>query len=139
MASLFPKSTLQVRPRIAVEVRPEGVYAASASDSVGLLSQVSSMALTPGALVPSLRVGNVVDRIAVIAALRKTLQTVQTGKSRDVTLIIPDTAVRVLLLDFDELPSKTDDVLPVLRFRLTKLLPFPPELAQVSYQVMSRH
>ncbi|MGI4756316.1 MAG: hypothetical protein ACRYGF_05635 [Janthinobacterium lividum] len=139
MASLFPKSTLQVRPRIAVEVRPEGVYAASASDSVGLLAQVSSMALPAGALVPSLRVGNIVDRIAIIAALRKTLGAVQVGKGRDLTLIIPDTSVRVLLLDFDELPSKSEDVLPVLRFRLTKLLPFPPELAQVSYQVMSRH
>ena len=139
MASLFPKSALQVRPRIAVEVRPEGVYAASAGDAAGLLAQVSSVALPAGAVVPSLRMGNVVDRIAVIAALKKTLGAVQVGKSRDVTLIIPDTAVRVLLLDFDELPSKADDVMPVLRFRLTKLLPFPPEQAQVSYQVMSRH
>lgn len=139
MASLFPKSTLQVRPRIAVEVRPEGVYAASAADAAGLLAQVSSTSLPAGAIVPSLRVGNIVDRIAVIAALKKTLGAVQVGKARDITLIVPDTAVRVLLLDFDELPSKTDDILPVLRFRLTKLLPFPPELAQVSHQVMSRH
>ncbi len=139
MAFLFPKSTLQVRPRIAVEVRPEGVYAASASDSVGLLAQVSSVALSAGAVVPSLRVGNIIDRIAVIAALKKTLGAVQADKSRDVTLIVPDTAVRVLLLDFDELPSKADDILPVLRFRLTKLLPFPPELSQISHQVMSRH
>ncbi len=139
LPSLFPKSTLQVRPRIAVEVRPEGVYAASSPDSTGLLSQVGSGTLPAGAVVPSLRVGNIVDRVAVIAALKKTLGAVQSGKSRDLTLVIPDTAVRVLLLDFDELPSRTEDVLPVLRFRLTKLLPFPPELAQVSYQVMSRH
>lgn len=139
MPALFPNSALQVRPRIAVEVRPEGVYAASATDSVGLLATVSTVALAAGAVVPSLRVGNIVDRIAVIAALRKTLGAVQAGKQRDVTLVIPDTAVRVLLLDFDELPSKQEEVLPVLRFRLAKLLPFPPELAQVSYQVMSKH
>ena len=120
-------------------MRPEGVYAASATDAAGLLAAVSSMVLPAGAVVPSLRLGNLVDRIAVIAALRKTLGAVQTGKQRDVTLIVPDTAVRVLLLDFDALPSKADDVLPVLRFRLTKLLPFPPELAQISYQVLSRH
>ncbi len=139
MPSLLPKSTVQARPRIAVEVRPEGVYAARADDAAGLLAQTASAVLPAGAVVPSLRVGNVVDRIAVIAALKKTLGMVQLGKSRDVTLIVPDTAVRVLLLDFDELPSKADEALPVLRFRLAKLLPFPPDQAQVSYQVMSRH
>ena len=124
---------------MAVEVRPEGVYAARADDTSGLLSETASAVLPAGALVPSLRVGNVVDRIAVIAALKKTLGSIQQGKSRSVTLIVPDTAVRVLLLDFDELPSKAEDALPVLRFRLAKLLPFPPDAAQISYQVMSRH
>jgi len=139
MPSVLPKSTLQVRPRIAVEVRPEGVYAASSPDDAGVLSVVALAPLASGALVPSLKVGNVVDRVAVIAALRKTLNAVQVGKKRDVTLIIPDTAVRVLLLDFDELPSKTEEALAVVRFRLAKLLPFSADHAQVSYQVMSRH
>ena len=124
---------------MAVEVRPEGVYAASANDAAGLLAQIASATLPAGAVVPSLRVGNIVDRIAVIAALKKVLSSIQPGKGRDVTLVVPDTAVRVLLLDFDEMPSKAEDALPVLRFRLAKLLPFNPELAQVSYQVMSRH
>ncbi len=139
MASLLPKSIRQIRPRIAVEVRPEGVYAARANDVSGVLAQVSTAALPSGTVVPSLNQGNVVDRIALIAALKKTLGAVQLGRSRDVTLIVPDSAVRVLLLDFDELPSKTDDILPVVRFRLVKLLPFPPDVAQISYQVMSRH
>jgi type IV pilus assembly protein PilM len=139
MSSLLPKSTVQVRPRMAVEVRPEGVYAARADEAAGVLAQTASATLPDGAVVPSLRVGNIIDRIAVIAALKKTLGAVQLAKGRDVTLIVPDTAVRVLLLDFDELPSKKDEVLPVLRFRLAKLLPFPPDQAQVSWQVMSRH
>jgi type IV pilus assembly protein PilM len=139
MASLLPKSIRQVRPRIAVEVRPEGVYAARANDASGLLAQVSTAPLPAGTVVPSLNQGNVADRIALIAALKRTLGAVQLGRSRDVTLIVPDSAVRVLLLDFDELPSKADDILPVIRFRLVKLLPFPPDAAQISYQVMSRH
>ncbi len=139
MVSLLPKSAVQVRPRVAVEVRPEGVYAARSTDSAGLLAQVSSASLAPGALVPSLSVGNIVDRIAVVAALKRTLVQVQLGKTRDITLIVPDSAVRVLLLDFDELPSRSDEILPVLRFRLAKLLPFPTDGAQISYQVMSRH
>jgi type IV pilus assembly protein PilM len=54
-----------------------------------------------------------------------------------VTLIVPDAAVRVLLLDFDQLPGKAAEALPVVRFRLKKLLPFDADHAMVSYQVMS--
>lgn len=139
MASLIPKSTLQVRPRIAVELRPEGVYAARAGDAAGLLAQVAGVPLPLGALLPSLRNGNIFDRDAIVAALKHALGQVALPRQRDVTLILPDTAVRVLLLDFDELPSSVEEALPVLRFRLARLLPFNPEHAQVSYQVMSRH
>jgi type IV pilus assembly protein PilM len=58
-------------------------------------------------------------------------------RSRDVTLVVPDAAVRVLFLDFDQLPSKTVEALPVVRFRLKKLLPFEVDDAMVSYQLMS--
>ncbi len=60
---------------------------------------------------PSLRAGNVVDRPAVVAALRQVLGALNTGKLRDVTVIVPDLAVRVLLLDFDSLPSSVEDAL----------------------------
>ncbi len=56
---------------------------------------------------------------------------------RDVTVIVPDAAVRVLFVDFDQLPSKAAEALPVVRFRLKKLLPFDADEAMVSYQVMS--
>jgi len=45
--------------------------------------------------------------------------------------------VRVLLLDFDTLPAKAAEALPVVRFRLKKLLPFDADGAVVSYQIMS--
>jgi type IV pilus assembly protein PilM len=47
-------------------------------------------------------------------------------RSREVTLIVPDAAVRVLLLEFDELPAKPAEALPIVRFRLKKLLPSTP-------------
>lgn len=138
MPSLIPKSSYEVRPRVAVEVRPEGVYAARTNDASGAIAQVAKVELLPGAVVPSLRVGNIVDRIAVIAALRRVLSALEIGKLRDVTLVVPDSAVRVLLLDFDALPSNREEALAVVRFRLAKLLPFSPEAAQVSYQVMGQ-
>ncbi len=137
MPTLIPKSSFAVRPRLAVEIRPEGVYAARTADAGGTLAQVARAELLPGAVVPSLRAGNVVDRPALVLALRQVLGALQTGKLRDVTVIVPDLAVRVLLLDFDSLPSSAEDALPVVRFRLAKLLPFSAEAAQVSYQVMA--
>jgi type IV pilus assembly protein PilM len=95
-----------------------------------------------------LKAGNIVDKAAVVAAVRKALDGVAgtgreraggraPGRSRDVTLVVPDSAVRVLFLDFDQLPSKTAEALPLVRFRLKKLLPFDADDAMVSYQVMS--
>jgi type IV pilus assembly protein PilM len=131
-------TSLGTRPRLAVEVRQEGVVAARAEDAAALLTAVARGELTDGALTPGLKAGNVVDRAAVVAAVRKALDGVASqGRGRDVTIVIPDAAVRVLLLEFDELPSKALEALPVVRFRLKKLLPFEVEEAVVSYQVMA--
>jgi type IV pilus assembly protein PilM len=103
-----------------------------------LLTAVARGELAEGALAPGLKAGNVVDRAAVVAAVRKALDGVTgQGRGRDVTVVVPDAAVRVLLLEFDELPSKAVEALPVVRFRLKKLLPFDVDEAVVSYQVMA--
>jgi type IV pilus assembly protein PilM len=134
----FLPTTLGTRPRLAVEVRSEGVVAARAEDAAALLVAVSKANFAEGAVFPGLRAGNILDRAAVAGAVRTALDGV-TGSERGryVTLIVPDAAVRVLLLDFDQLPSKAAEALPVVRFRLKKLLPFDADEAVVSYQVMS--
>ena len=76
------------------------------------------------------------DRAAVVAAVRKAVDGIS-PRGRDLALVVPDGAVRVLLLDFDSLPSKPAEALPVVRFRLKKLVPFDVDHAGVSYQVMS--
>ncbi len=136
----FLPRTMGTRPRVAVEVRPEGVVAARAEGSAGMLAAVSRGNLAEGALSPGLRVGNVSDRGLVTGAIRRALDGVSARgaeRSKYVTLVVPDAAVRVLLLDFDALPSKAAEALAVVRFRLKKLLPFDAEHAVVSYQVMS--
>jgi len=116
------------------------VVAARANSASALLASVSRAGTSDGAVLPGLKLGNLQDRLGVEAALRTTLDAVSTGareRARDVTVIIPDASVRVLLLDFDELPGKPADALPVVRFRLKKLLPFDVDDASVSYQVMA--
>ena len=136
---ILPK-TLGTRPRLAVEVRAEGVVAARAEDAAALLTAVARVDVPEGAVVPGLKAGNIVDRAAVTTAVRRALDAVAgTGRerTRDVTVVVPDSAMRVLFVDFDQLPSKTAEALPVVRFRLKKLLPFDSDDAMVSYQVMS--
>ena len=136
---ILPK-TLGTRPRLAVEVRAEGVVAARAEDAAALLTAVARANLAEGAVAPGLKVGNIVNRTAVTAALRRVLDGVAgSGRERlrDVTVIVPDSAVRVLFVDFEQLPSKAAEALPIVRFRLKKLLPFDADEAMVSYQVMS--
>ena len=153
----FLPRSLGTRPRLACEVRAEGVVAARAEDASAVLSAVSRVPLGDGVVIPQLRVvdapgaaaaaaaapgtkadpvTSVAGRVAIVAAVRKALEAVS-QKTRDVTLVVPDAAVRVLLLDFDELPDKAAEALPVVRFRLKKLLPFDADDAAVSYQVMS--
>ena len=137
MPSLIPKSSFETRPRLAVEIRPEGVFAARATDATGLLAQVARAELPRSAVQPSLRDRNLNDPARVSAAVRQVLGQLHQGKLRDVTLIVPDAAVRVILLDFDSLPSDSGEALAVVRFRLARLLPFPVDAAQISYQVMT--
>ncbi|GAA3760094.1 type IV pilus biogenesis protein PilM [Terriglobus aquaticus] len=137
MPSLIPRSSFETRPRLAVEIRPEGVFAARAADASGILAQVARAELPRFAVQPGLRDRNLNDPARVSAAVRQVLTQLQQGKLRDVTLIVPDAAVRVILLDFDALPTDSDEALAVVRFRLSRLLPFPVDAAQISYQVMT--
>ena len=136
---IFPK-ILGSRPRLAVEVRTEGVVAARADDAAAILTAAASSRRKNGALAIGLKAGNFVDREHVVAALREALDAVSGragDRSRATTIVVPDATARVFLLDFDALPPKPIEALAVIRFRLKKLLPFDSDHAAVSYQVMA--
>ena len=137
--NLLPQAS-ERRPRVACEIGPQGVVAARSADATAPLGAVARVELAEGAVTPGLRPGNIVDRVAVAAAVRRALEQVDAkpnSRDADVTLVIPDAAVRVLLLDFDALPGRLSEALPIVRFRLKKLLPFEADDAMISYQVMS--
>lgn len=134
------------RPPAAIEIAPEGVLAAArpatrsrrgATDS-GQAHVFAFVPLPPGALVPGIEEPNLRAPEAVTAAIRSALDDVAPRK-RAVTLILPDTLVRVFVLDFDSLPAKPAEAVPVVRFRLRKMVPFDVEHAGISYQVLSQN
>ncbi|HMC29924.1 MAG TPA: hypothetical protein VKL99_03750 [Candidatus Angelobacter sp.] len=131
MASSKQKVT---RPRLACEITPEGVIAARASEKQPRLEVFTGRHLKEGAIAPGLNGPNVLDAAALRTALSSALGAVA-GKSRDVIVVLPDVAIRVVLLDFEALPAKAEEAEPVIRFRLKKSLPFDVEQATLAYDV----
>ncbi len=50
-------------------------------------------------------------------------------------LVIPDYAVRMAILDFEEFPTRDEERISLLRFRLRKTVPFHIEEARLSYSM----
>lgn len=134
------------RPPAAIEIAPEGVLAA-ARPAIRARRNASEPAqgnvyafvpLSPGAIVPGIEEPNLRAPEAVTAAIRSALDEIS-PRTRAVTVILPDMLVRVFVLDFDSLPAKPSEAIPVVRFRLRKMVPFEVEHAGVSYQVLSQN
>ncbi len=120
------------RPRVACEISAERVVAARAGEGAQSLEAASAQALPDGALLPGLQQANVTAREALVSALRDALSAVA-GRSHDICLVIPDATTRIMLLDFDTLPTKPEEADAVVRFRLKKSLPFEVEQSAVSF------
>jgi type IV pilus assembly protein PilM len=125
---------LGARPPAAVELSPQGVLAAGLPGP-GQLPVYAFEPLPAGAIVPGIGEQNLRAPEVVANAIRAALGQVA-PRTRSVTLVLPDTVVRVFVLDFDALPAKAVEAIPVLRFRLRKMVPFAVEHAGVSYQVL---
>ncbi len=135
---IFPQhSVVTLRPRLAAEITLAGVVAARQENPLEAAAITAFAPLFPGSVVPALNVPNFPEPARIVAALRQALDQV-VERDRKLTLVIPDASVRVLLLDFDSLPEKLAEALPIVRFRLRKLLPFEVDDAAISYQVMTR-
>ena len=123
------------KPRLACEVAADRVLAARASEP-GTVDMCAASELAPGCVVPDLVEANLRDRGRILESIRQTLDSLS-GRSRDVIAVLPDAAVRVVLLDFDTLPTKRDDAEGVVRFRLKKSLPFDVDKAKISYHAQT--
>src|SRR5262249_55549335 len=54
-------------------------------------------------------------------------------KLRPATLILPDYAARVTVLDFDSFPAAPEEQLSLVKFRVKKTIPFDVDAAAVAY------
>jgi type IV pilus assembly protein PilM len=121
------------KPKLACEIAADRVLAGRLADAKSGLEVSAAHELAPGSVIPDLVENNLRQRGAVRDGIEEALGTVA-GRSRDVIAIVPDAAVRVMLVEFDTLPSDHEEALGVVRFRLKKSLPFDVDKAKVSFQ-----
>jgi type IV pilus assembly protein PilM len=120
------------KPKLACEIAADRVLAGRFADNGGGLEACAARELAPGSVIPDLVEGNLRQSEAVQAGIQAALGAVA-GRSKDVIAVVPDAAVRVMLVDFDTLPSDHEEALGVVRFRLKKSLPFDVDKAKVSF------
>lgn len=127
-------------PDAAIEISPERVTAATVSSRSGnaTVQAYAAEALPPGAVGSSLTSQNILDRAAVVAALRTVLGRLGT-RTRRVALIIPDVAAKVSLVRFTQVPERAADFDQLVRWQLRKSAPFPIDDASVTYTRGLRH
>jgi len=121
------------KPKLACEIAADRVLAGRVSERGHRIEMCAAGELSPGSVVPDLIEPNLKEPDAIRETIRETLGSVS-GRSRDVIAVLPDAAVRVVILDFDTLPSNHSEAEGVVRFRLKKSLPFDVEKAKISYQ-----
>jgi type IV pilus assembly protein PilM len=119
------------KPKLACEIAADRVLAGRLNGGRAL-EACATRELATGVVVPDLVENNLRQREVVSAEIESALSSVA-SRSRDVIAIIPDASVRVMMVDFDTLPSDPEEALGVVRFRLKKSLPFDVEKAKISF------
>lgn len=121
------------KPQLACEIAPGRVIAARLGKQATLES-ASTRRIPPEAVSAGLNAPNIHQGDALRNAISGALGAVGGGaRARDVVAVLPDAAVRVLLVDFDSLPDKHEDAAAVVRFRVRKSLPFDVDQARLSF------
>jgi type IV pilus assembly protein PilM len=116
---------------VAIEFTPEQVSAARFTRA-GSLDGFAVETLPPGALVPSAIETNILNAIAVKAAVASVTKTLKL-KDEDAALIIPDPVIRVFVQHFDDFPRSAEEAVPMLRWKLKKSVPFEVDETLLSY------
>jgi type IV pilus assembly protein PilM len=122
-------------PSLVVEIAAEHVAAARWGKVRGNLESFAVEPLPFGAVVPSPVEPNIAQPDEVRSALRKVVSRV--SATPGLALLIPDPVVRVFILPFENLPRRSDEAMPLLRWRLKKSVPFDVDETVVSWMRQS--
>jgi hypothetical protein len=126
-------------PGVAVEIAPDRVtavrLAVDRKSGKTRLAAVESRALPEGAVEVALAKPNILQPAALMEALRSIFVKIAPSDHR-VSLLLPDDVARVALLGFTTLPKTRRELLDLVRFRMSKSLPFKPEEAVMDLMIL---
>ncbi|MGP8245782.1 MAG: hypothetical protein ACLQVN_14845 [Bryobacteraceae bacterium] len=116
-------------PAMAFEISEAGIAAAR----IGSRAELDFAPFPAGTLAVSPLNDNVIDPDRFAAAVKSVAGRGSGRKRRDVALILPDFSTRIAVLDFDSFPSKAEEQVALIRFRMKRSVPFDVEAAAVGY------
>jgi type IV pilus assembly protein PilM len=119
-------------PMIACEIAM-GYVAAARWTRTGMgLDGFAVEALSPGSILPTAGESNLVNASEVRSAVGRVFSRLR-ARNEEVALLVPDAVIRVFVLHFDVFPRKSEEAIPMLRWRLKKSVPFEAEETMISY------
>lgn len=124
-----------VMPSFVLDVEPGFVAGARLDPETRQVQRMGVRSLAEGSLEPSPSKSNLNDGAAVRAIVAEVATRIGNSGGR-VGLLIPDVAVRVAVLQFEALPDNQREAESLIHWRMREFLPFSPDEARVSYQVM---
>jgi hypothetical protein len=140
-ARLLPKQGRRTAsfllPSIVLDMQPGFVAGARLDRSSRQVRRVAVRQLEAGALEPLAGRPNLAKQEVVRRAIGEVLETVGNASGR-LGILLPDPSVRVAILRFETLPDSRAEAESLVRWKMGGILPFPPEEARVSYQVLSK-
>ena len=121
-------------PDVGIEIDPTHVAALRVGWRGGSATVANHVEepLPAGVVVPSLATVNITDVPTVGRAIAQLLTRLG-GRVTRAALVIPDTAAKVSLIRFANVPPSTADLAELVRWQVRKTAPFPIEQAVVSF------
>ncbi len=121
-------------PTVAVEISPRRVSVVAVKpERKGFVVRAHAIENLPeGLLVPSLTAPNISDVDELGAVVRSALDAIG-GRVSQIGLIVPDSAAKVSLVHFDEIPQRADDLRELISWQVRKSAPFTIEDAQLTF------
>jgi len=126
-----------VLPAVALEIQPDFVAGAHLDGSSREVRRLSVRQLEAGTLEPGAGRANITNEAALREAVSDVAEVVGNGGGR-LGLLVPDGVTRVGLLSFETLPESHAEAEALVRWKMRDLLPFGPDEARVSFQVLRR-
>lgn len=126
-----------VLPAVVFEIEPGFVVGAHLDVGGRSVRRISTRALEPQTLNPTPSGTNIVNVEQFRRAVQGVSDVLGNGSGR-LGLLVPDASVRVAILIFDALEEESKEADALVRWRMKEILPYPPEEARLSCQILWR-